>query len=300
MSNLYHKIIKGENLIIKNRNGEIIKTDSASKNQKFLYNCFLGRILLKVLIQPIISKIAGCFMNTRFSKIMIKSVIKKQNFDMSLYEKTCFTSFNDFFTRKLKEENIRIDTEKNNFISPCDSKLSVYSIDKNSCFAIKNSYYNISGLLKNENLAEKYEGGYILIFRLEVTDYHRYIYTDNGSFTRNNYIKGVLHTVNPIATTKYPVYKQNSRSYAILNTENFGNIIQMEVGALMVGKIKNHHENYIFKRGEEKGLFLFGGSTVIIMVEKNRVNIDGDIMQNSLNDCETIVRIGEKIGVSFL
>jgi phosphatidylserine decarboxylase len=285
---------------IKNRHGEIIKTDSTSKGQKFLYNNIFGRILLKILIQPVISKIAGFFMNSRFSKIMIKFTLKKHNYNMSLYKKNSFTSYNDFFTRKLKEENIKIDIEKNHFISPCDSKLSVYTIDKNSSFKIKNSYYNISSLLKDEQLAEKYHDGFIMIFRLEVTDYHRYIYIDNGSFTRNFYIKGVLHTVNPIAITKYPIYKQNSRSYAILKTENFGNIIQMEVGALMVGKIKNHHENYSFIRGEEKGLFLFGGSTIVLLAEKNRILIDSDIIQNSLNNCETIVRIGEKIGVSSL
>jgi len=284
-------------MIIKDRDGKVLKIDSASKFQCFLYRHFLGRLLLKFLTLRFISKLGGCFMNSFLSKKLIKTTIKKNNIDLSLYENKKYSCYNDFFTRKLKTENLNIDREKTHFISPCDSKLTIYNIDNQSYFEIKNSLYKISDLLNDEQLAKQYESGYILIFRLEVTDYHRYIYIDDGTKNENRYIKGILHTVNPIALERYPIYKQNSRVVTTLYTNNFGNVTQIEVGALMVGKIKNHHENYAFSRGEQKGLFLFGGSTVVLLVEKNRVIFDTDILENTDNFTETVVKAGEKIGV---
>ena len=107
----------------------------------------------------------------------------------------------------------------------------------------------------------------------------------------------MLYTVRPIALEKYNIYKQNSREYTILETENFGDIVQIEVGATMVGRIKNHHEKYEFTKGEEKGMFLFGGSTIVLLIEKNKVEIDQEIIDNTNNNYETIVKLGTKIGI---
>lgn len=72
----------------------------------------------------------------------------------------------------------------------------------------------------------------------------------------------------------------------------------MEVGALLVGRIVNYHEKKEVKRGEEKGRFEFGGSTVILCLEKDKAVIDGDILSNSAAGIETVVKMGEKIGVT--
>ena len=160
---------------------------------------------------------------------------------------------------------------------------------------IKNSYYKVSDLIKNEELAKEYENGYCLIFRLTVDDYHRYSYPDSGSKGKNIKIKGILHTVNPIALEHYNFYKTNSREYTILNCDNLGKVIMVEVGAVMVGKIKNHHQEYNYKRGEEKGYFEFGGSTIVLILKDNVV-IDSDILTNTKNGDETRVLLGEKIG----
>ena len=106
----------------------------------------------------------------------------------------------------------------------------------------------------------------------------------------------MLHTVNPIANDYYPIYKENSREYSILHTCAFGDILMMEVGALLVGKIVNHHEKAAVTRGQEKGYFQFGGSTVVLLVEKDRVHMDEDLLENARLNIETIVRMGEKIG----
>ena len=106
----------------------------------------------------------------------------------------------------------------------------------------------------------------------------------------------MLHTVNPIANDVYPIYVQNSREYSLLHTDTFGDVRMMEVGALLVGKIVNHHGEAQVQRGQEKGYFQFGGSTVVLLLEKDRVQLDADIIANSRENCETIVKMGENIG----
>jgi phosphatidylserine decarboxylase len=73
----------------------------------------------------------------------------------------------------------------------------------------------------------------------------------------------------------------------------------MEVGALLVGKIVNHHECANVLRGEGKGYFQFGGSTVVLLLERDAAQIDEDILENSGMHIETIVRMGEKIGIQL-
>lgn len=262
----------------------------------FLYRNKIGRLLLKLLTLPAISKIAGWLMDRKISVVAIKSFIKKNNIDVSIYEEKKYKSYNDFFTRKIKNSCRKIDMNPKSLISPCDSKLSVYDISDDSIFKIKNSYYKVEDLVKDKKLASKYKNGYCLIFRLCVDDYHRYCYIDNGKKTINKFINGVLYTVRPVVLGNYNIYKENSREYTILKTENFGDVVHVEVGATIVGRIKNHHEEYTFKKGEEKGMFEFGGSTIVLLIEKNRVTIDKEILDNTKQGYETVVKYGEKIG----
>ena len=267
-----------------------------SKLLKFLYKTFIGRCLLKILTNPTISKLVGKLLETKLSTILIKNAIKKNDINILEYENKKYKSFNDFFVRKKKE--LVIDKNISNFISPCDSSLLVYKIKEGSRFEIKNSIYTVSNLIGDTNKAKEFENGYCLIFRLRTKDYHRYCYIDNGEKSKNTFIKGILHTVRPIAFENYKVFQTNSREWTLLRTENFDEIIQIEVGALLVGKIINYHQEHKFKKGEEKGRFEYGGSTIVVLIKKDKVIIDAEILKNSENDVETPVRIGQKIGVS--
>ena len=283
--------------MIKTRNGDIIVTnENQNKLLKKLYGSVLGRVLLKTLTAPVISRAAGIFMDSKASKLLIKPFIKRSGIDTSQYIMRDFRSYNDFFTRRVIPEKRPVDYEPSHLISPCDSKLTVHKISKNSIFRIKGSRYRVSDLLKNDFLAKRFCGGYCLIFRLEVDDYHRYCYIDNGTKTENTYIAGELHTVNPIALERYNIYKRNCREYTVLHTENFGDVVQVEVGAMMVGRIVNNDDTASFLRGEEKGRFEFGGSTIVMLFGKDSVRIDEDILRSSAEDIETVVKYGEKIG----
>lgn len=277
---------------------EIVKNDTQDKALAFLYQTRIGRGMLSVLIKPRISVAAGKFLDSSASRWIIGPFMKKSGIDLSEYEMTDYRSFNEFFTRKIKTECRKMDWEKKHLIAPCDSKLSVYPINQSARFVIKDTEYSMESLLRSRKLAKHYEGGQLLVFRLAVDDYHRYCYVDDGLKSKNYRIPGVFHTVNPLANDVYPIYKENTREFSILKSQNFGRILMMEVGALLVGRIVNYHERKEVKRGEEKGRFEFGGSTVILCLEKNRAVIDEDIVLNSSRGIETIVKIGEKIGIS--
>lgn len=261
---------------------------------RFFYGTIIGRLIVRIFSIPLFSKIMGLFLDSKLSKFKIKSFIKKNNIDMSLYKEKDYKSFNDFFTREIK--NIDYSKNKDDFISPCSSKLSVYDINEEGLYRIKNSYYRIKDLVNNNFIYKEFIGGKLLIFRLEATDYHRYIYIDKGSKEKNVFVPGILNTVRPIVLKHFNIYKQNSREYTIMHTDNFDDVIQIEVGAIMVGKINNKHEEYTFKKGEEKGMFEFGGSTIVLMIKKDIVDLDNDIIKNSSDGFETKVSVGESIG----
>lgn len=265
---------------------------------KILYKTIPGRLVLKVLTLPVFSKTAGFILDRKISKVLIRPFKYFAKIDMHDYKKARYKSFNDFFTRDVRSEMRPIDRKPSHLISPCDGKLSVYEMTPKARINIKNSTYTLESILKNKKLAKKYKNGTCLVIRLSVDNFHRYCYIDNGKKEKNIFIKGRLHTVNPIAFENYKVFKENSREYTILHTENFGDVIHMEVGALLVGRIKNHDGKCKIKRGKEKGKFEYGGSTVILFFEKDTVNIQERFKKATALGLESPVLMGEFIGSS--
>lgn len=261
-----------------------------------LYGSAAGRCLLKPLVSPLVSKFGGRILDSGISAWAIEPFIRKTGIDMSDYEKKKYTSYNDFFTRRLKQGARTIDMDETHFISPCDCRLSVYPIEPGAEVIIKHTRYTVGSLLRDKRLAEHFAGGYLWVFRLSVDDYHRYIYADDGRESVRRRIPGVLHTVNPVANDVYPIYKENTREYSLLKSKHFGTVLMMEVGALMVGRIENRPVTDHVVRGQEKGNFAFGGSTIIYMTQEDKVFPDLDLLANSADGIETKVQIGSRIG----
>ena len=260
-------------------NGNKKHADSGQdKLLKLLYTTRTGRMLLRPLVTPAFSKLAGALLNTSFSCRLIEPFIRSNAIDMGDYEETCFRSYNDFFTRKIKKGAREISGDSSDLISPCDCYASAYEISEDRILTVKNAKYTVSSLLHSKRLAARYQGGYALILRLTISDYHRYAYAATGHQSKNYRIPGVFHTVNPIAGEHFPIYKENSREYTVIHSSHLGDIVQMEVGALMVGKIVNHREACSVLRGEEKGYFEFGGSTIVLLLEKDAVTLRDDLL----------------------
>ena len=281
----------------KDRNGKIILKDNGQDNfLKLMYGSVVGRSILSVLVKPCVSRSIGWLLDKRISSCLVKPFIKANNINMSDYLDVKFRSFNDFFIRNLKPGKRFINYDKKILISPCDGRVSVYNIDEDSVFNIKDSYYTVESLTHSKKAADYYKGGKCVIIRLCVDNYHRYCYLDDGYKSSNKFIPGVLHTVNPIACEYYNIYKENSRECTVLHTKNFGNVMQVEVGALMVGRIVNYDQTACFHKGDEKGRFEFGGSTIVLLLNKDSVEIDEDLINNTANGYETSVKMGERIG----
>lgn len=281
----------------KDREGnEILSSKTQEQVLTWLYYNSVGVRILQVLIRPFWSNLAGKVLDHSVSKLLIPSFIEKNKIDMELYESKDYQSFNDFFTRKIKAKCRPVDLDPKHLIAPCDGKLSVYPITEEAKFCVKNTWYTMNSLVRSKKLAKRFEGGQLLLFRLSVEDYHRYCYLDDGLKTKNYHIPGLFHTVNPIANDTYPIYKENTREFTMLKSEHFGDVLIMEVGALLVGRISNYHEAQLVTRGMEKGKFEYGGSTIIVCLEKNRAKIDEDLLSNSGLGIETAVKMGEQIG----
>lgn len=267
------------------------EVEHQEKFVEFLYNKLPGRILLKVcLARPWLSKLVAVYQKSKLSKKDIVPFINKHGIDTKHWDIKTFNCFNDFFIRK---KEIDISCDEKILTSIAESKLSVFNIDETLCLDIKNSKYSIEEIVGDKEIAEQFSEGICLVFRLSANNYHRYLFPDKGKLKKTYKIKGALHTVRPVAA-KYKVFSRNSREVSILETENLGEIIQIEVGAMLVGKVRNNPIKS-FKKGDEKGYFEYGGSTSILLL-KNNVILDEDILEQTQNGYEIKVDIGERIG----
>lgn len=265
-----------------------------SKAVSFLYGTSLGRCLLKIIMKLHLDRIATTFLWSPCSRPLIGWYIRHNGISVTKAELQSFRSFRDLFARK--RNGITIDPVPEHLISPCDGWLSAFPIDEDSCFSIKKSHYKIRDFLQDEALAKNYIGGTCLIFRLCVSDYHHYCYIDDGYQGKNHFIPGVLHSVQPIACDTYPVFVLNKRSWCLLTTENFGPVVQCEIGALVVGGIFNEKENTRFWKGTEKGHFELAGSTIILLFEPGQMELRPELVGDLFYQDEVRVTQGEWIG----
>lgn len=264
----------------------------------FLYNTLIGRCVLKIAICPAISRLYGRYMKTSFSRRHIKGFIEKNRIEMGRFEEREYESFNEFFIRRPKK--LDFDMAKNRFVSPADSKLLVYPITDKLTVPVKKGIYTLEELIGrniDDDMMDYYRGGNCMVFRLAVDDYHRYHFSDDGVLKESEFIKGCLHTISSYADD-YKVFCRNSRVVNYLSTEHAGELIVIEVGAMFVGKIVNN-DCREFKKGQEKGWFEPGGSTIVVLSGSN-LKLDEDILKNSAEGIETKLCCGEGIGTLSL
>ena len=192
---------------------------------------------------------------------------------------------------------------------------------------IKGNSYSIEKILKAPCPAFL-KGGTLLVFRLSLPDYHRYIFPTRGKLLRTKKIKGRLDSVRKEAA-HFKAFSENKREISLLELSGMGKILHVEVGAMLVGHIHNHvgckpsfdkavechkekgteccrekgnvqisgknHLTHCFAAGEEKGYFSLGGSTIVELLSE-KIVIDEDLFENTNKGLETKLEIGERIG----
>jgi phosphatidylserine decarboxylase len=264
----------------------------------WLYYNPVGEATLWALAKrKLVSSIYGTMMDRNSSAKKIHPFIEDFDIDMSVAREQEFNNFNAFFTRKLKADARPLDTSSISVVSPADGKILAYADISNSSFIIKGYRFNVSSFLDNPDLAQKYQDGALLIIRLAPMDYHRFHFPVSGKLSPNKKIDGDYYSVNPYALRKKAeIFCLNKREYTILSNPLFGDVVMAEVGATMVGSIEQTFKGSFVNKGEEKGYFKFGGSTVVLLFEKSKIHIDEDLLINTAKGYETTVKMGERIG----
>ncbi|WP_294394566.1 phosphatidylserine decarboxylase [uncultured Clostridium sp.] len=276
---------------------------AGKKYIEWTYESPAGKKITELIAKrKVFSKLYGMYCDTKHSAKKIPSFVKDFNIDMNLAQKKTneFKSFNDFFVRKLVPEARPIDKNPDILVSPGDGRLTVYeNISLDNIVQIKNMTYSLKELINDHSIAEKYSEGVCMILRLCPTDYHRFHFVDSGIPTETHAIKGYYYSVNPIALNSVPkLFCENKREWSILHSDNFGDILTIEVGATCVGSIiQTYIPDKKVNKGDEKGYFKFGGSTTILFFEKDKIKIDSDILEQSKIGFECKVNCGEHIGV---
>ncbi|KAI7898117.1 phosphatidylserine decarboxylase-domain-containing protein [Cokeromyces recurvatus] len=214
-----------------------------------------------------------------------------------------FKTFNEFFYRKLRPGSRPVDSpdDPTVAVSPADSRMTAFeSVTEATRLWIKGLDFSLKKLLGNSSSnAEIFERGSLAIFRLAPQDYHRFHSPVDGVITRIKHISGQYYTVNPMAIrTTIDVFGENTRTIIWMDSEEFGQVAIVCVGAMLVGSIIiTAKVGSKLKRTDELGYFAFGGSTLITVFQKGKISFDSDLLDNSDKALETLVQVGNHIGV---
>ncbi|QBM85447.1 phosphatidylserine decarboxylase [Metschnikowia aff. pulcherrima] len=229
--------------------------------------------------------------------------------DCLITDPTQFPTFNEFFYRKLKPgaRPLEAPEEDNVAVSPADCRCTTFvTVNDATNLWIKGRNFTVAKLF-NGNFADleksdlyKPDKCCVGIFRLAPQDYHRFHSPVSGIIGPIKYIEGEYYTVNPMAIrSDLDVYGENVRVVVPIQTSAFGTVVLVAVGAMMVGStVITVKEGQEVKRGDEIGFFKFGGSTVLLLFEKEKFTFDADLVNNSKQCVETLVRVGQSIGHS--
>ncbi|KAI7872491.1 phosphatidylserine decarboxylase-domain-containing protein [Spinellus fusiger] len=245
----------------------------------------------------------GVRYNSPASVSEIEPFIKFHGLDLSemLDPLSSFKSFNEFFYRKLKPDARLPDAPQDPsvIVSAADCRMMAFStVDSATRLWIKGLEFSLDKLLNSAEMGEWFEGGALAIFRLAPQDYHRYHSPIDGVITDIQYVQGQYYTVNPMAIrTTLDVYGENVRCIVSIQSEEFGRVAIVCIGAMMVGSILlTASVNQSLAKGDELGYFAFGGSTIVVLWEKDTVVFDDDLLENAEKPLETLVRVGNHIG----
>ena len=289
---------------IERETGELLTEKIVGEDAlRFCYENPLGKILLELIVKwPWLSILYGLYQDSDFSKSKITQFIRELSIDENEAEKPVnqYANFNEFFARKLKPEARPICPDEDRFIMPGDGRVSVIpEICKDRVFHIKGVDFKLSDFLADTPLAQKYEGGSLVVVRLCPADYHRFHFPYGGTPGEARRIAGVLYSVNPIALWRKPsLFCENERVLIPFDLSNGKQIMLIDVGATMVGKI---HQTYTpdrtVRKAEERGYFTFGASTTVVVFPPNCIQFDPDLLINSAKGIETLCKMGTSLGV---
>jgi phosphatidylserine decarboxylase len=271
---------------------------------EWAYSTTSGRIFLAAVGKHRwFSVLYGAWLGSRFTRGKIKPFVRDFAIDMeeAVVPEGGFRSFNDFFIRALKPGARPMPEDQKAAILPADGRHLVYpDISAADGFVVKGQRFTPSELLGDEALGRRYEGGCLVICRLCPVDYHRFHFPCSGIAGEAVIINGPLYSVSPIALRRNVRYlAENKRARTLLESDHFGTVAIVEIGATMVGSIRQTYRSGTrVERGQEKGWFEFGGSSCALLFERGRLLPDADLVEAGVTHTEVYDRMGGRLGVA--
>ena len=271
---------------------------------RWIYGNPLGRVSLSAAVRRAwFSAWYGWRMNRPDSANRVLPFVVDYGLDAEEFAKpaTSYRTFNEFFYRTLRPGARPVAPGDEVAVFPADGRhLAYQDVDAADGFYVKGKKFTMTALLGSEELGREFSGGSMLISRLCPVDYHRFHFPVAGTPGEARLINGWLYSVSPIALRLNPAYLvENKRMLTLIETARFGCVAQLEVGATMVGSIlQTYVPGRAVAKGDEKGLFAFGGSCVITLFQRGRIVFDRDLVEHSAEQREVYARIGERLGVA--
>jgi len=273
---------------------------------RWTHNTFLGRLALHALIKrAAFSRWAGWKMDRPSSRKYVQTFIEKYGVDVSEFAEPpkTFRSFNEFFYRKLKPEARPICAAPNAAVFPADGRHFGFSdVSAINTIFIKGEQFDLSALLLSSELARRYRHGTLILSRLSPVDYHRFHFPVDGVSSGPTRINGHLDSVNPITLRRgLRVLCENRRSITHIESPQFGIVTMVEVGATGIGGIEYTYTPGIpVRKGDEKGYFKFGGSSLATFFERGCITLAEYLINNTCDAIESYARMGDCMGHATL
>lgn len=284
------------------RDRECIEKVYGDKALRWTYGTIAGRISLSVLVKrAAFSHWYGWKMDRPGTRDKIPGFIEEYELDASEFESKVedFANFNEFFFRKLRPEARPINAEPLSAVFPADGRhLCIPDISQSAGLIVKGEMFDLKRLLDNETLAEKYAAGSLIMSRLCPVDYHRFHFPVAGKPGVTKLVNGPLYSVNPIALRQnIDILTSNKRTITELESDIFGKVLVMEIGATCVGGICQTYEpGTLVSKGAEKGYFRFGGSCTMMIFPPGKIRFDSDLVNHSAQYRELYAKVGDRMG----
>ncbi len=265
---------------------------------EFAYRTVPGRTLMRLLPHGLLSGLYGALNRRPQSASKIPDFIESLGIDAGEAELPVaeYRSLDDFFCRRLKPGARPVDRARDRIVCPADGRTLVFPRIEDQQFDIKGCRVRLSDLFGDQAAASSYFGGVAVVVRLAPCDYHRFHFPDSGIATETSVVPGRLHSVHPFALENNAPSFRNKRTITYLETDNFGRVALIEIGAFAVGTIVQTFRPGRVEKGDEKGYFRFGGSTVVMLVQEGRIRLDEDLKSASEQGMEVFTKVGSSLG----
>jgi phosphatidylserine decarboxylase len=271
---------------------------------RWTYATAFGRLALEAIVKrPFFSRWYGWRMDRPASRAKVRPFIQEFGLDPAEFADApeSYRTFNEFFYRRLKPGARPVDPDADAVVFPADGRhLGFPDASRVEGVFVKGQRFDLPRLLGDEALAARYARGAVVLSRLCPVDYHRFHFPAAGRASAARLLNGLLYSVNPIALRQQLAYLwENRRTLTTLETDRFGTILMLEIGATNVGSIvQTYAPDSVVAKGGEKGYFRFGGSSTLLVFEPGRIELSADLIAQSAQQLELYARIGDRLGTA--